>query len=133
MGVRMQDAGEQRATMDQKLIRPPAGGSLQPRMAAVDTLLKFKVLKDTCSDKAELGLILGKLLDFSLSRHRLRLKRYERDLREFEGRYGMKSATFYRRFEAGELGDAMDFFEWAGLYELGQDIIEKIRRLEMAS
>jgi hypothetical protein len=44
----------------------------------------------------------------------------------------MESATFYRRFEAGELGDAMDFFEWAGLYELYQDIIEKIRRLEPA-
>jgi len=29
-----------------------------------------------------------------------------------------------------ELGDAMDFFEWAGLYELRQDILEKIRRLE---
>ena len=99
----------------------------------MDTLLKLQVLKDTYSDKSELGLILGKLLDFSLSRHRLRLERYERDLREFENRYGMKSATFYRRFEAGELGDAMDFFEWAGLYELEQDLVEKIRRLEMAS
>jgi hypothetical protein len=45
----------------------------------------------------------------------------------------MESETFYRRFEAGELGDAMDFFEWAGLYELGRDVIEKIRCLEMAS
>ena len=45
----------------------------------------------------------------------------------------MESATFYRRFEAGELGDAMDFFEWASLYELRQDIIKKIQRLEMAS
>ena len=51
------------------------------------------------------------VLDVSLSQHRLRLERYERDLREFEERYGMESATFYRRFEAGELGDAMDFFE----------------------
>ena len=44
----------------------------------------------------------------------------------------MDSATFYRRFEAGELGDAMDFFEWAGLYELRQDLLEKIRRVETA-
>ena len=88
----------------------------------MDTLYKLQVLQDTYSDKAELGLILGKLLDVSLSQHRLRLERYERDLREFEERYGMESATFYRRFEAGELGDAMDFFEWAGLYELREDI-----------
>ena len=45
----------------------------------------------------------------------------------------MESATFYRRFEAGELGDAMDFFEWAGLYELREDIVKKIQRLEMTS
>jgi len=99
----------------------------------MDTLYKLEVLKDTYSDEAELDLILGKLLDISLSQHRLRLERYERDLREFERRYGMESARFYRRFEAGELGDAMDFFEWAGLYELRQDIMRKIQRLEMAS
>jgi len=99
----------------------------------MDTSYKLEALKDTYSDKAELGLIVGKLLDLSLSQHRLRLERYERDLREFEERYGMESATFYRRFEAGELGDAMDFFEWAGLYELREDIMKKIRRLEMAS
>ena len=96
------------------------------------TLHKLEVLKDTYSDEAELDLILGKLLDITLSQYRLRLERYERDLREFEERRGMESATFYRRFEAGELGDAMDFFEWAGLYELCQDIIEKIQRLEPA-
>ena len=99
----------------------------------MNTLYKLEVLKDTYSDEAELDLILGKLLDVSLSQHRLRLERYERDLREFERRYGMESARFYRRFEAGELGDAMDFFEWAGLYELRQDIMRKIQRLEMAS
>ena len=98
----------------------------------MDTLYKLEVLKDAYSSEAELDLILGKLLDVVLSQHRLRLKRYEQDLREFEERYGMESATFYRRFEAGELGDAMDFFEWAGLYELCQDIIEKIQRLEPA-
>ena len=98
----------------------------------MDTLDKLEVLKDTCPDEAELDQILGKLLDVALSQHRLRLERYERDLREFENRYGMDSAAFYRRFEAGELGDAMDFFEWAGLYELRQDILEKIRRVEPA-
>ena len=92
----------------------------------MDTLYKLEVLKDTYSDEAELDLILGKLLDVSLSQHRLRLERYERDLREFEQRYGMESGAFYRRFEAGELGDAMDFFEWAGLYELREDIMKKI-------
>lgn len=46
--------------------------------------------------------------------------------------YGMESPVFYQRFEAGELGDTMDFFEWSGLYKLRQDALEKIRRLESA-
>lgn len=98
----------------------------------MDTSYKLEVLKDTYSDAAGLDLILGKLLDVSLSQYRLRLERYERDLREFEERYGMESATFYHRFEAGELGDAIEFFEWAGLYELREDVKKKIQRLEMA-
>jgi hypothetical protein len=99
----------------------------------MNPLHKLEVLKDTYPDKAELDLVVGKLLEVALNQHRLRLERYERDLRDFEKRYGMESETFYRRFEAGELGDAMDFFEWAGLYELRRDIIERIQRLEMAS
>ena len=98
----------------------------------MNVLHKLEVLKDAYSDEAELDQILGKLLDVTLSQHHLRLERYERDLREFEKRYGMESGVFYRQFEAGELGDAMDFFEWAGLYELRQDLLKKIRRLELA-
>ena len=64
------------------------------------------------------------------NQHRLRVQRYESDLREFENRYGLESATFYQRFEAGEMGDFMDYFEWAGLYELYQKAQDKIRRLE---
>jgi len=98
----------------------------------MDAFGKLEVLKDVYPDEAELDRVIGKVLEIALSQHRLRLERYERDLREFERRYGIESETFYRRFEAGKLGDAMDFFEWAGLYELRQDLLEKIQRLESA-
>jgi len=56
----------------------------------MDISYKIEVLKNAYSDKAELDLILGKLLDVALSQHRLRLKRYEQDLREFGTlRYGI--------------------------------------------
>jgi len=96
----------------------------------IDTSQKIEVLKYTCFDDAGLDQMLVKLLDVTLSQHRRRLDRYDHDMGELENRYGMDSATFYERFEAGEMGDGMDFFEWAGLYELRQDILEKIRRLE---
>jgi hypothetical protein len=95
----------------------------------MDVLHKLELLKETYVNEVELDKILGKLLDITLNRYRLQLERYEHDLREFERRYGMESDAFYLRFEDGELGDAMDFFEWAGLYELRQDLVEKIRSI----
>ena len=60
----------------------------------------------------------------------MQLQRYEQDLRTFEERFGMDSESFYRRFESGELGDAMDFFEWSGLYEMRKDLLLKVHRIE---
>ena len=96
------------------------------------TLHKLEVLRDVYPNEVELDLVLVKLLEVALNQQRLRLERYERDLRQFEKCYSMESATFHQRFEAGELGDAMDFFEWAGLYELRQDVLKKIGCLESA-
>lgn len=98
----------------------------------MNTSHKLEVLKQSCSNDVELDQVSGKLLDITLSQHRRSLERYEHDLGEFENRYNMDTDTFYNRFEAGEVGDAMDFFEWAGLYKLRQDLIDKIRRLESA-
>ncbi len=98
----------------------------------MDTSHKIEFLKDACANDAELDKVLGKLFDITLNQYRVRLQRYEHDLGAFENRYKMDSAIFYERFEAGELGDAMDFFEWASLYKLLQDIVEKIQRLESA-
>ena len=96
----------------------------------MDISNKLEVLKDTCSSDAELDQVLGKLVDVTLKQHRRRLERYEQDLKDFENRYDMDSDSFYERFEAGKIGDSMDFFEWAGLYKLLLDLRRKIQRLE---
>jgi hypothetical protein len=96
----------------------------------MDIAHKLELLRETYSEPEELDRMVGKLLEVALSQHKLRLERYDRELREFEKRYGMESSVFYQQFEAGKLGDAIDFFEWSGLYELRQDIVEKIRKLE---
>lgn len=43
------------------------------------------------------------------------------ELREYEQKYNMTSEEFYKRFQRGELGDAMDFMDWAGAYDLFLD------------
>lgn len=42
----------------------------------------------------------------------------ENRLKTFESQYQMSSENFYQRFRSGELGDAMDFFEWSVFYEM---------------
>jgi hypothetical protein len=99
----------------------------------MDTLQKLEALKEAYAGEASLDGMLDKLLDLTLSQHRTRLQRYSSELAEFEKRYGMDSVEFYRRFEAGELGDAADLFEWAGLYELTQGLAKKVGCLAIAS
>lgn len=98
----------------------------------MDTFHKLEALKETFSDNLELDHVLTKLLSVVINQYQLRLARYARDLRDYEERYGMDTPTFHERFDAGELGDSADFFEWDGLYELQRDLTEKIRRLESA-
>ena len=56
------------------------------------------------------------------TKHRIKRTSVDEMLREFEAKYGMSSADFYARFQAGEFPDDgsdefMDHMTWAGLYE----------------
>lgn len=42
----------------------------------------------------------------------------EARLKRFEEKYQIASKDFYRQFQAGELGDSADFFEWNTYYEM---------------
>ena len=96
----------------------------------MDTVHKLEVLKDSFSNNLELGHVLTKLLSVVINQSQLRLERYARDLKDYEEKYGMDTPSFHERFDAGKLGDSLDFFEWDGLYDLHRDLTEKIRRIE---
>jgi hypothetical protein len=42
----------------------------------------------------------------------------EHKLKKFENQYQMSSQNFYQKFQNGELGDSIDFFEWNTYYEM---------------
>ncbi len=65
----------------------------------------------------------------TLEEYRARLAEDELDLKKFEIQYGIPSTEFYQKFEQGQLGDAMDFFEWSGLYEMHQNTFQEIQEL----
>lgn len=58
------------------------------------------------------------------------------DLRErlqaFETRYQISSEDFYRRFRAGDMGDAMDVVEWSIFYEMWESVRLRLAMLEAA-
>jgi len=41
-----------------------------------------------------------------------------RDLVLLEKEYGMDSAQFYEQFQRGEMGDSLDYIDWATRYEM---------------
>jgi hypothetical protein len=59
--------------------------------------------------------------------------RLTKELLEFEARYNLPSDDFYRRYETGELGDAMDFVEWAATIEMLSNARRQLALLETAT
>ncbi|MFZ2358708.1 MAG: hypothetical protein WA040_05135 [Anaerolineae bacterium] len=49
---------------------------------------------------------------------------------ELETAYGIPSAKFLRRFQAGELGDSADMFEWSPFYQMWLAANERVRLLD---
>ena len=56
-------------------------------------------------------------LDHELRILKIGLEKTIRQLRQFEERFGKESDRFYEEFQAGSLGDAMEYIKWAGEYE----------------
>ena len=56
--------------------------------------------------------------------------RLSNELSEFEERYVLQSDDFYQRYEAGELGDDMDFIEWAATVEMLTNVKGRLELLE---
>ena len=50
------------------------------------------------------------------------------DLAGFEQMYGIDSDTFYRQYEEGKLGDAVDFVEWSSTVEMLNNINEQLKQ-----
>ena len=47
------------------------------------------------------------------------------ELDQFEQQYELRSDLFVQKFDQGELGDEMDFFDWAATWKLYQSAIAK--------
>jgi hypothetical protein len=53
----------------------------------------------------------------------------EADLAEFEQQYNLSSTEFYRQFQAGQIGDDMDYVEWASLVQMAENLKKRLHLL----
>ena len=58
-----------------------------------------------------------KLMRLHVQKYEKHLTEVQKELEPFEQQYGISSEECYRRFMAGEMGDAADIVEWMGLYD----------------
>lgn len=57
------------------------------------------------------------------------LSRESTTLAEFEQKYQRSSTEFYQQFQAGQMGDAMDYVEWASLIQMTDNLTKRLRLL----
>ena len=56
-----------------------------------------------------------------------------RSLVAYEQRYQMSSVDFYARYQKGDMGDSVDFVEWAGDYQHYLQLKEEVEEKLVAS
>ncbi|MBN1487259.1 MAG: hypothetical protein JW981_06415 [Anaerolineae bacterium] len=61
--------------------------------------------------------LLQAALNHELKVLQIGIEKTMRRLKDFEERFNQETATFYQQFQAGELGDSIDYIKWAGEHE----------------
>jgi hypothetical protein len=69
---------------------------------------------------------LEKLLRHEAEQSQAQLRELRADLAEFEQRYHLPSDEFYRRYQAGDMGDQMDYVEWASLVQMVDNLEKRL-------
>ncbi len=76
---------------------------------------------------------LEKLLAYEAELCQAQLSQLETDLAAFEQQYQLSSDEFYRRFQAGQTDDTMDFVEWVSLVQIANNLRQRLNLLTEAT
>ncbi len=70
---------------------------------------------------------LNKLMAHEAQQARDQLDEFGAELAEIEQRNGIATEEIFRRFQAGQTDDRMDFVEWASLVQMATNLRQKLR------
>ena len=102
------------------------------------TLKKVQVLEnylaaDNSAIDSVLELAIDKLLHREIHRVEQLKERLSAQIKKFEQKYGLSASDFYARFSSGEMGDEMDFIEWAATIEMLTNTSKRLTLLSASS
>ena len=95
----------------------------------METMHKIQTLEKLMNIGTEDGLVdktLSKLIEYRTNKMNCELGELEDSMKKFESKYNMNPKTFCKKFEEGELGDEMDFFEWYALCDMHKRIVQRL-------
>lgn len=93
---------------------------------------KLHLLETVAPNDALLSSMLDKVLGAVADQYRQKLSGYRNTLEELEHHHGISTDAFLKRFEAGELGDADQWFDWDAIAALKAEAERKLGELERA-
>jgi len=71
-----------------------------------------------------------KVIAYEIAKTSEEVEDLKRELKVYESRFDMDSEEFFSRFQAGELEDNADFFEWSALYKMYLRAQERLKILK---
>ena len=95
-----------------------------PNIKGLEQLFE-KNLSDEYLQKA-----ISKVISYEIAKTIEESNELSAELKIYEQRLGMPSEDFFRKFNAGELGDSADFFEWSALYQMYLRASERLNILK---
>ena len=102
-------------------------------MAAVATTLgRLRVLERLYAQgytDEVVDLTVRKLLEHQVQKDETQLAGLREDQARFEQRYAMTSTDFFARYQAGQMGDDADVFEWNSLYKMHARLADAVKSL----
>ena len=106
-------------------------------VATTQILKKLRLLQELIREE-EVGdevtdVTISKLLSYEIEKLRGRQSQIHERLIAFEEDHRLKTEEFVRKFRAGTMGDAMDFFEWAALADMYHEISQRLAEAERVS
>lgn len=102
---------------------------LNPEYATADRLRRLAYLLRAGQASELMERTLDKLFVYETEQSQTQFEQLQSDLRGFEQQYGMSSEEFYRRYQAGETDDRMDFVEWASLVQMAENMKARLALL----